>query len=56
MIMKRYAISWLACLVIMLVVLRLTRGWSWGLDIELAVIAASIGVGGAAAKRRNQAK
>jgi hypothetical protein len=40
----------------MLVVLRLTRDMSWGLDIELAVIAASIGVVGAAAKRRNQEK
>jgi hypothetical protein len=52
----RYAISWLTCLFIMLVVLRLTRDWSWGLDLELAVIAASISIGGAAAKKRNQAK
>ena len=53
---RRYVISWLACVVVMLVVLRLTRDSRWGLDVELAVIAASIGVGGAVAKRRNQAK
>jgi hypothetical protein len=36
--------------------LRLTREWGWGLDLELAVIAASISIGGAAAKKRNQGK
>jgi hypothetical protein len=52
----RYVTSWLACVVVMIVGLRLTRDYSWTLDGELAVIAATIGVGGTALKRRNQMK
>jgi hypothetical protein len=47
---------WVIAFTVMTTVLRLTGGASWGLDVELAVIAASISVVGTAAKKRNQQK
>jgi hypothetical protein len=53
--LRRDAVSWLVIFTIMVLALHWTRDYSWGIDIEVAVIGASIGVSGAAATRRNRA-